>query len=269
MFEWLRAGEKKYRILTDQQSFYESWKNFFKKIFLFIFVFSVALSGVSMTFSPTDSMLSTLYGGDMLIIRSGVRPVNISLIKMLEVGIGNKKLSTKLEAQMVLAVKPGEVVAFNATNYNCIFCKRLIAKGCKVGIHAGIIQIDGKPVLMKYKGEFLTKQNGNITSGRLFERCINGVYHRVLFKDPFKLFENSMDFMPEMQLEKDHCFFLGDNFYGSADGRYLFGYQPQNNIIGSIIGITFQIQDFSANPFRLVGSINKKRIFQLINPGIK
>jgi signal peptidase I len=265
MFDWLRAREKKYKILTDQQRFYKNWMDFLKKIGLFMFMLMVLPFGASITLSPTDSMLPTLYGGDMLAMH-GCRPVNAKPVSIVETAIGNKRLSKLLKDPLWEIASVGSVCAFNTKHYDSVFCKRLVAIGSRVEIHAGTLLIDGKSVPMEYAGEFLTKQNGRITSGRLFRRYLNGSSHLVLFKEPYDIFANRMDFMPEIQLKKDHCLFLGDNFYGSADGRYLFGPVAKNAIVGSISGALFQIQEFSANPLKLLGSINKKRFFVLLHP---
>lgn len=135
--------------------------------------------------------------------------------------------------------------------------KRIIGcAGDKIQMLNGVLMINGQPVMLKYIRSFTFVENEKTHKGTLYEETLpNGVKHLVVYL--YDLGAGSSDTTEEFTVPEGNYLVMGDNRQDSADYRTLFGFVPEENILGKIVFVFFSNGNLRViDPIKFFKSIN-------------
>lgn len=207
--------------------------DFFASVFPILFIVFFLRSFIFEPFRiPSGSMIPTLHVGDFVLVNKFSYGVRLPILGWRVLGDGD--------------VKRGDIVVFRfPENPSIDYIKRIVAKpGDKVALDGRQLIINGRPLELENKGEYLGSQKNHVGAPAVefYEKATDKTYSIVWFRSKFFNTISGNFIVPEGKY-----FVMGDNRNNSNDSRF-WGFVDDNHLKGKAVlvwlnwGDTFDVQ---------------------------
>jgi signal peptidase I len=218
------------------------WLEYTAGLFPVIAVVFMLRSFVAEPFKiPSESMLPTLFVGDLILVNKYTYGVRLPVVntKVLDVGSPQR----------------GDVMVFRYPRDPSIdYIKRVVAlPGDRIVYSEGRLTINGKPVPLASAGEFEDRRR--LILYPQYSETLGSTPHKVLTElnkssriEPMERFPfiDRCAYRPsglDCTVPAGHYFVMGDNRENSLDSRF-WGFVPEQNIVGKAFFIWMNFGDF-------------------------
>lgn len=179
----------------------------------FLFVFAIRAFFYDVFSMPAESMFPTIPSGSVMVVSKW--------------GYGNYRVLGVSIAQTELSndIKRGDVIIFSYPEDPSLdYVKRVVGlPGDHIAYYGKVLYINGEVVIRTFVE--------NLENFSIYEESIDGNKHYITIMG-----ERPAGLEGETVIPDNQYFVLGDNRDNSNDSR-VWGYVPQDNIIGKVIGV--------------------------------